>query len=122
MDRGADVNVADKWGNTPLSTAVMASHVACVKRLIVAGADVNVADKEGVTPLMWAANRGSVPIVKLLLERGADPNAKDRVEGERAQDGADVRRSAQARDHRAACFARRENQNKGHRAIPLSAS
>jgi ankyrin repeat protein len=49
---GADLNVADQYGNTPLHLVCKYSrNEAIFQQLIAAGADVNVADQLGDTPL-----------------------------------------------------------------------
>ena len=71
---GVDVNVNDKYGNTPLYWASMCGYTEVVKLLLAHGADVNVKDNDGSTPLYWASSRGHTEIVKLLLAHGADVN------------------------------------------------
>ena len=54
---GADVNKADKDGETPLHLSFKYGHTEVVKALLAApGIDVNKADKDGHTPLYWADN------------------------------------------------------------------
>ncbi len=74
---GADVNKANKYGNTPLYRAAWNGHTECAKLLIAAGADVNKADKFGETPLYCAADKGRTECVKLLIAAGADVNMAD---------------------------------------------
>ena len=65
---GADVNVADDYGWTPLSWAANKGHTECVRLLLAApGIDVNKPDKNGWTPLSWAADMGRTECVRLLL-------------------------------------------------------
>jgi ankyrin repeat protein len=77
IERGADPNLPDPQGRTPLIWSAIASRlvgnkiIPVVRALLKAGADVNLADHDGTTPLMWAADRG-VTFVRLLLKRGAD--------------------------------------------------
>jgi ankyrin repeat protein len=51
--RGANVNVADSSGDTPLHLAVRGGNVASVKLLLDAGADITATDEEGLTPSYW---------------------------------------------------------------------
>ena len=48
---GADVNVKDKVGGTPLHLAAFNGHKEIVELLIANGADVNARNKYGWTPL-----------------------------------------------------------------------
>jgi ankyrin repeat protein len=74
LQGGADVNVRDDLGATPLMNAVALPGQDCVRALLDAGADVNAVTTTGATALMWAT--GQTPNVRLLLEHGADLNAK----------------------------------------------
>jgi ankyrin repeat protein len=77
---GANVNIANSSGETPLFVASMSKRVEVVKALIQAGADVNIANRQGETPLfiaaMWGGDSG-IEVVKLLIEFGADVNIAD---------------------------------------------
>ena len=73
---GADVNVKDKDGGTPLSYAAFHGQTEIVELLIAKGADVNAKNKYGVTPLHFAAGYGRKETVELLIAKGADVNAK----------------------------------------------
>ena len=101
LDKGADVNVMDKQGRTPLdwadgetadllrehggkSGAEFSIHVAAglgnaeaVKQHLDAGVNVNAKDKYGGTRLHSAAWEGHKEVVELLIAEGADVNAKD---------------------------------------------
>ena len=72
-DAAADVNAADRMGNTPLTMAISFNKEA-IPLLLEAGADVNAADRMGNTPLHWAIRRGEKEVVLLLLEARADVN------------------------------------------------
>ena len=68
LSAGADVNVADDFGRTPLSEAVKNDDTKCLKLLLDApGIEVNKTDKYGDTPLYWAAYKGHTKCVRLLL-------------------------------------------------------
>ena len=77
LDAGADVNVKDDSGWTPLYHAASEGHTEIAKLLLDAGADVNVKDDSGWTPLHHTASGGLTEIAKLLLDAGADVNVKD---------------------------------------------
>jgi len=74
---GADVNVKDKRGFTPLHWASISGHKEAVELLINNGADVNAIKGGGGTPLSYAASWGHEEIVELLIANGADVNVKD---------------------------------------------
>ena len=75
---GADVNVKNLLGETPLHLASRHDgHVKVVKLLLEKGLDVNVTNSSGHTPLHIASSYSKVDLVKLLLEKGADVNAND---------------------------------------------
>ena len=71
IEKGADVNNADKDGESPLHKAAVEGHTEVVKLLIDAGADVNKANEVGWTPLHKAAGYGHTEVVKLLIDAGA---------------------------------------------------
>ena len=74
IDRGADVNAANRAGATPLMRA--AGNGGNIKLLIERGADVNARSALGNTPLILAARANpSAKAVKLLIEHGALVNA-----------------------------------------------
>lgn len=50
LEAGADINIVDAKGWTPLHDAVIQGHTAIVKLLIAAGANVNAQDNEERTP------------------------------------------------------------------------
>lgn len=58
IDAGAEVNLADHHGRTPLMLAAATASSPVAKVLIDAKADVNKADKTGMTALMYAAAAG----------------------------------------------------------------
>ena len=77
IHEGADVNLKDHYGETPLHYAVQHASTDCSVSLILAGADVNARCGKGETPLMKAASIGNLQILELLLEKGTDVNAFD---------------------------------------------
>ncbi len=82
IQAGADVNVINKNGVTPLWTASRNGHTEIIKLLLTASADVNAADKTyGFTPLLIALLRGHTEIVKLLLTAKADVNSSLKTDG-----------------------------------------
>lgn len=77
LQRGADPNIRNKKGVTPLQLATSLSFTEGVDALIKGGASVNVSDQTGETPLIAAVHARNVAMVRLLLEKGADPDHND---------------------------------------------
>ena len=82
VDAGADPNLADNKGKTPL--IANSQNLDIAQMLIAHGANVNARASDGFTPLL---NAGTVELTRFLLEHGADPFAKD-DRGETALDWA----------------------------------
>jgi len=75
LEQGADPNVRNESGATPLMRAVYDLEKA--RLLLDHHADVNAKSDDGRTPLLIAAGvAGAAPIVTLLLDRGATVNVK----------------------------------------------
>ena len=86
LDRGADPNIANQAGATPLMLAV--DDAGITKLLLDRGAAVNAVSIEGHAALSLAAGRlGSAPVVKLLLDRGAHPSPPPPSSARRAPSG-----------------------------------
>jgi uncharacterized protein len=74
---GADPNVRDEDGRTPLFSAVLGASIGLVGLLLESGADVNARDSQGFTPLHYCAQEDLLEMTRLLISRGADVNAQD---------------------------------------------
>jgi hypothetical protein len=77
IDAGAELNVGNKHGFTPVCIAATQGYVEILERLLKAGADANYCDPNDYSehpPLHMACNRGYFAAVRLLVEHGADVN------------------------------------------------
>lgn len=77
LDAGANIEVTNDSGRTPLALAALKSNAEMVTLLLAKGAKVNAQDPAGMTPLMWAAFGGNPHIVQELLAKGAEVTLKD---------------------------------------------
>ncbi|XP_046331464.2 uncharacterized protein LOC124114767 [Haliotis rufescens] len=81
LKAGANVNVQNNTGDTPLHTAVIRGSTECVDLLLMAGANVNVQNDSGESPLhkaeAAAAVWGSAECVDVLLKAGANVNVQN---------------------------------------------
>ena len=66
LDYGANPNIADANGTTPLIYAVQFSHTEIVDLLLKKGASVNYKDPNGFTAINYAENLGLTEILALL--------------------------------------------------------
>lgn len=78
INKGADVNMRDENGCTPLFFASMNGYQSTVKILLDHQADINASCNNGVSALLMASGRGHMSIIQLLLDRGADVKKKSR--------------------------------------------
>jgi len=60
LKRGANVNVKDSTGDTPLHWAAREQNVASVKMLLAGGADPSAKDTEGRAPGYWCQTYGGI--------------------------------------------------------------
>ncbi|MDT7870756.1 MAG: ankyrin repeat domain-containing protein [Thermoproteus sp.] len=83
LKKGADPNVQDEYGDTPLRWAAFNGHVDVVELLLEHGADPTVKDKVGMTPLDLARKAGYDGVVSLIEEwlgRGKGPPQRREAE------------------------------------------
>ena len=71
MKWGADIDVLDVDGRSPLHWAAYKGFADTCRLLLVMGARPTLADHEGCTPLHWASIRGNSEACTVLLQGGA---------------------------------------------------
>lgn len=86
LQKGADPNLKDNKGNTPLVLAANSGQIELAESLISAKANVNTANNSGETPLIVAVHRRDIGMVRSLLAAKADPDQSDRLAGMSARD------------------------------------
>ena len=82
LKAGADPNIADDGGQSPLTYAAMADSRRITKFLLDYGADVNRKGHAGLTALHVAVPHASQALIQLLLDAGADVNMKSDLHGQ----------------------------------------
>jgi FOG: Ankyrin repeat len=78
---GANLNVQDAQGRTPLMIATYNKDFAVAKVLTEAGADVNIRDGMLNSPFLYAGAEGYLDILKLTIDAGADTRITNRYGG-----------------------------------------
>jgi ankyrin repeat protein len=74
---GANPNLPDKQGVTPLMLASQLGYIEGIEMLASKGAKVDAPNDAGETPLILAIHRHDMPMVRILLAGGADPSLSD---------------------------------------------
>ena len=86
LGKGAQPNVANKEGETPLIIAARIGWTEGAELLLARRANVDMTNSRGETPLIVAAQGHDVPMVQLLLAHGADSRKTDNSAGYSALD------------------------------------
>ncbi len=107
-NKGANPNIADNRGVTPLMLASQLGFFEGVDALIKAGARVDEPNEAGETPLITAVHRRDTQMMRVLLAAGADPDRSDnsgrtardyaRFDGENSRTMEEIERSARNGD------------------------
>ena len=89
LARGANINLPDDEGVTPLMTSVRVTYrngLEITQLLITKGANINARASRGSTPLMYAASGVAdhyqdeyVAVVRLLIKHGAKVNVRNKL-------------------------------------------
>jgi len=77
LAKGADPNIGNNHGVTPLMLAATLGFGEGVSILVDHGARLNDSDSTGETPLITAVHRHDLGIMRALLKAGADPDRAD---------------------------------------------
>ena len=77
LNTGADTNVSNRYGLTPLIQSALNANGNIISLLLDAGANPNATSLQGDTALMNAAKAGTLQGVKALLDAGAKVDARD---------------------------------------------
>lgn len=112
INQGANPNIADNRGITPLMRASQLGFFEGVEMLITGGARIDEPNSAGETPLISAVHRRDTEMMRLLLEAGADPDRTDnsgrsardyaRLQGAAGTTLAEIERSAKSASERRA--------------------
>jgi ankyrin repeat protein len=84
LSEGADPNLANRFGFTPLHEAAIARNADMLEAMLDAGGDPNATFGEGETVLMTAARAGDLESVRALLAHGGLPDATENWHGQTA--------------------------------------
>ena len=86
LQRGANPNLADKKGNTPLMLATQLGFVEGIDWLVSKKVQVDQTNRSGETALILAAQLRNKEAVRALLKAGANADKKDSRAGNSARD------------------------------------
>ncbi len=79
LAKGADTELADETGQTPLMIALVTGRAEIVRLLLENGANASHVQKTGDwTPLHRAVDSENIELVRLLLQYQADKNHRNR--------------------------------------------
>lgn len=78
IERGADVNARNSFGETPMHKAIFnqSLKLGMVDLLWARGAQLEIQSQSGETPLHYAVRLGREDMVKFLIQKGADLNGQ----------------------------------------------
>lgn len=77
LQEGANPNIADNRGRTPLVAAAEIGFIEGVEALVRRGARVDVTNQTGETPLISAVHARNIELMEVLLQNGANPDLAD---------------------------------------------
>jgi ankyrin repeat protein len=77
LSKGADPNIRNTKGETPLVQASNLGYIEGIELLIGKGAKVDDPNSTGETPLINAVHRRDLAMMRILLKAGANPDRND---------------------------------------------
>lgn len=86
LAKGANPNLTDNDGNTPLMDAVQGRFEEGVRTLLTYKAQIDKVNDSGETPLIRAVQLRDVGLVRLLVAQGANADKRDSIAGMSARD------------------------------------
>jgi len=86
LQKGANPNVADRAGNTPLMIATQLGFADGIAWLVKHKVDVNQRNRSGETALIRAVQLRKPEMVRMLMKSGSDPDITDNLAGLSARD------------------------------------
>lgn len=86
LQKGANPNLADKKGTTPLMLATQLGFIDGIDRLVKYKAQVDMTNRSGETALILAVQLRNAESVRILLKAGANPDKSDNRAGYSARD------------------------------------
>ena len=86
LAKGADANLRDRSGDTPMMLAVEAGKAEIVQILGTGKANANLGNSGGETPLIRAVQRRDIALVRAVLAAGGNPDQTDNMAGMSARD------------------------------------
>lgn len=81
LAKGANPNIADRRGTTPLMVATQLGFAEGVEKLIKYKAVVDATNRSGETALIRAVQLRNADMVRILMRAGANPDKRDTVAG-----------------------------------------
>jgi ankyrin repeat protein len=77
LEKGANLNSRNEFGETPLYVCVENSSnkpqfIPTINILLEKGADINTQNNENWTPLHYVVSKNNLTITKFLVEKGSD--------------------------------------------------
>jgi ankyrin repeat protein len=86
LAKGADPDLGDANGDTPLILAARRGFVEGAARMLMKSAEVDKPNKLGETALIVAVQQRQTAIARMLLEAGANPDKADHASGYTARE------------------------------------